>query len=897
MHIPDVTADLPEVRRVLESGGMIACREAIVASSFLEPGSAEIDRASTVFTKLPSANGPHPELGKELQAALLAAGFEQVQPRFSFDSFGIDGDVEFFSGFIVDWFPFAAGGGNGDQAWALDRGRVRARTRRAGSLAQGSGGGGFDRIRRMPVVKTHGGLAVRSPPARIRGSAGQARFARPGRRRLGFKCNLASVCGKNYAQLPPNPHGRSSVAESSGGRALRKRLAALIVAGLLVLSTAPAAAATGCEFVLGFAAIKTLISLAEGEDRVGACLANESFNPATGEATQRTTDGLLTWRKADNWTAFSDGQRTWVNGPLGLQSRAAGELLAWERIARLNQNAREFSYQVGRPGGSINYASIGEPLTLNLAISNDASSSDVLGYLFEGLTEISWLTNQVEPALAESWDHSDDGLTWTFNLRRDVRWHDGVPFTARDVDFTFNQITYNDDIPASSRDQFTFRFIEPESGQWQEARMSVTAIDDYTVRFELPVSYAPFLRSMGTAIYPRHILEKFVEDGTFAEVWDIDTDPAEIIGTGPFKIERFDAGEKLVLGRNPDYWLRDAAGNPLPYLDSVNIDYVADFDAELQLFLAGEVDVHGVLGEEYAELNSLAKEGDFAIYRRGPAFGSTFLTFNMNPGQDPDSGQPYLDPMILEWFANGDFRRAAAHSIDRDAIIDQVLHGFGTRQWSSVSPSAGDFHNPDVPRYEYDPARARQILDGLGWRDTDGDGVREDALGNEISFKLATNSGNSVRERVTQIIAQGLADVGIRADVELIDFGVLVDQLTETYDWQAIVIGFTGGSDPYSGIGLWHSTGSLHLWHPNQQQPATDWEAQIDDLYVRASQELDHTERVALYHRAQAIAAENLPVIYTASAARITAVRNGFGNTTSTLYGLFDTRYLYRLAT
>lgn len=675
---------------------------------------------------------------------------------------------------------------------------------------------------------------------------------------------------------------------------MKNRLVALVIAGLLVLSSAPAAAAAQCDFVLGFAAIKTLITLSEGADRVGACLENERFNPATGEATQRTESGLLTWRKADNWTAFSDGQQTWVNGPYGLQSRPDGGLLAWERIAQLNQNASDFSYQVGRPGGSINYASIGGPLTFNLAVSKDASSSNVLGYLFEGLTETSWLTNQVEPALAESWTHSDDGLTWTFSLRRDVRWHDGEPFTARDVEFTFNRIIYNDDIPASSRDSFTFRFLDQESGQWQEARMSVAAVDEYTVRFDLPVSFAPFLRAMGTAIYPRHVLEKYVDEGTFAEAWGIDTEPAEIIGTGPFTIESYDPDEQLTLRRNPGYWLRDAAGNSLPYLDSVNFRYVPDFDAELELFLAGEVDVHGVLGEEYADLKPREADGNFTIHRRGPTFGSTFLTFNMNPGRDPDSGQPYLEPKVLAWFTNTEFRRAAAHSIDRDEIIGQVLNGFGTPQWSSVSPSAGDFHNPDVPRYEYDPARAGQILDGLGWRDTDGDGIREDSAGNEIAFKLVTNKGNSVRERVAAIISRGLADIGVRADVQLIEFSDVVKQLTETYDWQATVIGFTGGSDPYSGIGLWHSTGAFHLWHPKQQRPATDWEAQIDDLYVRASQELDHATRVALYHRAQAIAAENLPVIYTANAARMTAVRNIFGNTTATLYGLFDTRYLYR---
>ena len=109
-----------------------------------------------------------------------------------------------------------------------------------------------------------------------------------------------------------------------------------------------------------------------------------------------------------------------------------------------------------------------------------------------------------------------------------------------------------------------------------------------------------------------------------------------------------------------------------------------------------------------------------------------------------------------------------------------------------------------------------------------------------------------------------------------------------------MVIGFGGGTDPYSGIGFWHSSEDLHLWHPNQPQPATEWEAEIDALYIMGSQELDHDKRVALYHRAQAIAAENVPVIYTTHGERLTAVRNVFGNTTPTLYGLWDTRYLYR---
>ena len=416
--------------------------------------------------------------------------------------------------------------------------------------------------------------------------------------------------------------------------------------------------------------------------------------------------------------------------------------------------------------------------------------------------------------------------------------------------------------------------------------MTVTALDDHTVRCDLPVPFAPFLRSMGTAIYPKHILEPHVEDGTFNEVWGIDTNPTEVIGTGPFTIERYEPGERVVFRRNPDYWLADDDGNSLPYLERIVRTIVPDLQTELTRFRARETDFHGVLGEEFADIEPLQDEENFTIYRRGPGFGSEFLTFNLNPAA--------IEPSKLTWFQNTQFRQAVAHVVDRARIIDEVQHGLGYPQWSSVSPAAGDFHNPDVQRYEFNLAEANRILDDLGWLDTDGDGTREDEAGNPIVFTLVTNAQNSVREQIGTIIQQGLTDIGIETRYELIAFGDLVNRLIESYEWEAVVIGFTGGPDPHGAIGLWHSSERLHLWNPEQMEPATTWEAEIDDLYIRASQELDHQERVKLYHRVQEIVAENLPVIFTAHGERLTAVRNVFGNTTATLYGLWDTRYLYR---
>ena len=562
-------------------------------------------------------------------------------------------------------------------------------------------------------------------------------------------------------------------------------------------------------------------------------------------------------------------------------------------VALLGANAEEFQYEVGEYGGSLTFATISEPLTFNLALANDAGSSGVLGYLFEGLTDISWLTGEPQPNLAESWDVSADGLTWTFYLRDDVVWHDGEPFTAADVEFSFNQIIYNEDIPTSDRAAFTFRLLD-DNGEWQEAPMTVTAIDDHTVRCVLPVSFAPFLRSMSQSIFPQHILQPYVDEGTFAEVWDIDTDPSEIVGTGPFVISGYTPGERIEFERFDDYWMTDAEGNRLPYLDRVIQIIVPDLEAELEAFLNGDADLHGVLGAEYTQLEPLQEEQNFTIHRRGPTFGSTFLTFNMNRGTKPDSGDPNLASEKLYWFTNQQFRQAVAFSIDKAAIIEQVQHGLGYPQWSPISPATGAFHNPAVATYEYDLDRANEMLDELGWADRDGDGFREDDRGNEIAFTLATNTQNSVREQVASIIHEGMTELGIKVDFQLIEFGELVGQLTASYDWDAIVIGFTAGPDPYSGIVIWHSSESLHLWYPNQSEPATEWEAELDDLYIRASQELDREQRIALYHRAQEIVAEHLPVIYTSHAERLNAVRNVFGNTTPTLYGLLDIRYLYR---
>ena len=289
------------------------------------------------------------------------------------------------------------------------------------------------------------------------------------------------------------------------------------------------------------------------------------------------------------------------------------------------------------------------------------------------------------------------------------------------------------------------------------------------MRCVLPVPFAPFLRSMGTAIYPRHILRPYVDDGTFAEVWDIDTDPSAVIGTGPFTIAATNPANAWCYSVIPTTgsWTRPAILCPTWRKSSTSSCPISKPNSPAsrpasRTFTAS-------WARNTPSSNRCRREGNFTIHRRGPGFGSEFLTFNVNPGA--------VSAVKLSWFENTRFRQAVAHIVDRRRIIDEVLHGLGYPQWSSVSPAAGAFHNPDVRRHEYDVAEANRLLDELGWADTDGDGFREDQSGNPIVFSMVTNAGNSVREQIGTIIQHGLTDIGIETDYTLIDFGDLCRQV------------------------------------------------------------------------------------------------------------------------
>lgn len=526
-------------------------------------------------------------------------------------------------------------------------------------------------------------------------------------------------------------------------------------------------------------------------------------------------------------------------------------------------------------GGQIVFSTTSDPKTFNEVLIKDASSSEITATIFEGLTTSNPDDARPEPNLAESWEVSPDGLTWIFHLRKDVLWNDGVPFTADDVVFTYNELIYNEEIPSSSANIFTI----------EGKKIAVEKIDDHTVRFILPVKFAPFLRAVGTAILPKHKLKQYVDNHTYNYQWTIDTPPQEIVGTGAFKLSRYEPGQRIVLVRNEHYWKKSAEGDRLPYIDKIIYIILQSSDVVILKFIEGTIDYNNVRGADYPMIKPLESKGNFTVYDMGPDDGSQFLFFNQNSGINPETKKPYVDPVKFKWFSDINFRRAVAHAIDKNQIIAIVKNGLGYEQDSPIGPGGGFFHKPDVVKYEFNLEKARTILKEAGYFDRDGDGIIEDAQGRKVEFNLFTNSGNTERVDIAGIIRSDLERIGMKVNFQSLEFNTLVQKINSTFEWDAIILGLTGGIEPHFGKNVWSSDGELHMWYPRQEKPATPWEKRIDEIFSLGVQELDENKRKEYYNEFQDIVAKEIPLIYTVLSAKLSAVRNKFGNLRPTNLG------------
>lgn len=527
-----------------------------------------------------------------------------------------------------------------------------------------------------------------------------------------------------------------------------------------------------------------------------------------------------------------------------------------------------------RQGDRLVTAMISDPKTFNPILSVDNASSEALGDVFDGLVRLNTKTTLPEPLLASSWEHDEPGTTWTFHLRPDVVWHDGQPFTADDVAFTLDAI-FDPKVPNSSKHVLMVggQPIRPE------------VVDAHTIKLHLAEPFAPLLNSIGFGIVPKHILGPALANGTYAETWGIDTPPEKIVGTGPYRLARYVPAQLLQYQRNPTYWMHDENGGQLPRLAERTTLIVPDMNTIYLKFLDRQLHVYSPRPEEVDDIRQRSEELEVNLTKIGLDTGMLFVSFNRNPDHYVKDGNQ--DPR-LRWFTDPKFAQAIAHSFDTKSMIQNTYFGYGEPAISSISPENTVFYNPNLKPYDYDLESAKRLLDEAGYRDRDGDGVREDADGHPIEFELSTNAGNQVRERLCSILKEDWTKLGLKVNYRPLDFATLVEKLSVNYDWDAMVMGFTGGVEPHNGANLLRSSGNLHLWHPNQKEPATPWEAEIDQELAAGARELDIELRRTHYWKIQEILHRELPMIQLVRQQRFVAAKTYLADYNPTVWGLYQ---------
>lgn len=525
------------------------------------------------------------------------------------------------------------------------------------------------------------------------------------------------------------------------------------------------------------------------------------------------------------------------------------------------------------------------PKTFNSSQSQEANN--VFGLIYEGLTTQNGLTGEIEPALAKSWEFSADKLKIIFTLRSNLKWSDGVPLTADDVVFSYNDVYLNEAIPTDTRDVLRI-------GK-SRALPKVRKLDNQRVEFSIPEPFAPFLRTAGAVnILPVHALKKLVDtpdrkgNPQFISAWGVDTDPSKIIVNGPYQLESYETNQRVVFRRNPFYWRYQIPGRANGNIERIIWKIVESPDTALLQFRSGGLDSVGVRASTFSLLKREEKAGNFTIYEGGPDFGTTFVFFNLNRGRR--NNKPLVNPVKSRWFNNVKFRQAVAYAIDRDRMLANTYQGLGLPQNSPISVQSPYYLSPEegLKVYNYDLEKAKQLLKEAGFT-TKNRGQLFDDQGKPVRFTLMAPAGSTLGSQ----IKQDLSKVGIKVDYTPIAFNTMVDKLSDSLDWDCALLGLTGGLEPNTGANVWSPEGGLHMFNQKPQPPSepiqgftvSDWEQAIDDLYIEGAQEIDEAKRKAIYAKTQQISQEYLPFIYLINPLALAAVRNDFEGTQYTALG------------
>lgn len=452
-------------------------------------------------------------------------------------------------------------------------------------------------------------------------------------------------------------------------------------------------------------------------------------------------------------------------------------------------------------------ASLGDPSRLNPLLASDSASGSVNGYLFNGLVKYDRDLKLVGE-LAEFWDVRRKGLEIVFHLRTNVLWHDGVPFTADDVVFTYHKLIDPNVMTPYGSD---FALVK-----------SVTAVDPHTVRVVYKEPFAPALESWGIGMIPKHVFEN----------GDFNTHPANRapIGTGPYLFKELKTDEKAVLIANPHYF------EGRPNIDRVVVRVIPDSSVQFLELRSQTIDSMGLTPDQYIAYDRFFQNHQKFRY---PAFSYTFFGFNLQ----------------RTMFKDLRVRQALAMALDKREIIDGVLLGYGRSATGPFPPSSWAF-DPTVPELPFDPNRAKALLGEVGWRDTDGDGIL-DKDGKPFSFTVITNQGNKIREQTAIILQAHLARIGIKVDVRVLEWSSFIHDFVDKGNFDAILLGWNLGRDPDQYL-IWHSSqkGEGRYNFIGYQNPLAD------HLWEEGRQTFDQAKRQGIYRKLHRLLAEDLPYIF-----------------------------------
>ena len=501
-------------------------------------------------------------------------------------------------------------------------------------------------------------------------------------------------------------------------------------------------------------------------------------------------------------------------------------------------------------------------------------------------------TDEVMPYMAESFELRKGGKLILVKMREDLEWTDGEPIDAEDVEYTWNTLIRDEVAQSSTKDILT---VDGEFPQ-------VTLLDKFNLRFETKEVFAPFLRSLSTAIAPKHDVERFLTESgaktleekqkAFNSYLSIQTKPDEIVSSGPFKLDKIIRGERIEVKRNPKFFIFDEQGQRLPYLDKIVYSYVRDSTADTFKFLADEAYILSVTAQNSALIKTLEEKYDFSLHDAGPTTGTNFIWFNMSK---------HVPEPKYSWFNDENFRKAISYAIDRENIVNNVFQGLGAPLFTAESLKSPFLNEELADGHPRDMAKAKKLLEASGFSfhtNKDSDELElHDKHGNRVEFNLFTNAGNQEREFISVIVISNLRELGMKVNFKLLEFNNFVSRLMSGKDYEAGIIGLTGGNEPNSGANVWRSDGRLHMFDVKAGQEGAvtrDWERELDSLFSKAVQTMDFKERKVFYDRFQEIIYEHNPMIYIASPKQLSAIKHKIAGIRKTKYGGMMP-YLYKV--